>query len=483
MICLIILKNIIRNKKSSLIILLLVASITFVFFTGNSLIGRTDRELRNAYTENFTGDVLIQKTDQVSMGLFGANTPIIDSYFTIPVIPAYNAVMDIATAEPGVVGIAGQVVCSAYMEILDIQEPVLVFGIDAAAYFSLFPGIVLEEGRLLEEGEYGVMITADRAERLEKRTGNRLEIGMPILMTSGGETGFKIRELPLTGIYRYRNPGQSMNEVVLMDPQTVRVLSSIQVATSDAEAGEDALALLDLDPGDLFGDDLFAGSLESSDEGVFSVDYLENYLKEDIVTDTVAAVGGDWNFIILRLEKGISPMHFITSFNKKLTPYGVTAVGWRTAAGMSAMTLLLLSALFNSGVILVGIAGVMVVINLLLISVFRRTREIGALRAIGASDGYIRFLILGENCILACLGGLAGVLGGLFVFSLINKAGIVIPNSLIASLMGGRALIVEFVPSVAAVSLAVAVILGMAASLYPVETAVRIEPIAAIRQG
>jgi putative ABC transport system permease protein len=134
-------------------------------------------------------------------------------------------------------------------------------------------------------------------------------------------------------------------------------------------------------------------------------------------------------------------------------------------------------------VFLVSVAGVIAAINILLIAVFKRTREIGTLRAIGASDGYIRLLILGENAYIALAAGLAGVLGGLWFLAAINKMNIVIPNDLIASLLGGAVLKVEFVPGIAVLSFAVAAFLGIAASVYPVEIAVRVEPVAAVRRG
>ena len=60
---------------------------------------------------------------------------------------------------------------------------------------------------------------------------------------------------------------------------------------------------------------------------------------------------------------------------------------------------------------------------------------------------------------------------------------IVISNELIASMLGGAVLRVGFLPHVAVLSFVVALILGIAASVYPVETAVRIEPMAAVRRG
>jgi putative ABC transport system permease protein len=145
--------------------------------------------------------------------------------------------------------------------------------------------------------------------------------------------------------------------------------------------------------------------------------------------------------------------------------------------------MLLVQGFFNLGGFLVSVAGIIVVVNILLISVFRRTREIGTLRAIGASASYIRFLIMGENCSLAFFAGFAGVVSGALFLRLVNSLNIVIPNELVASLLGGSVLYVGFLPLTAFVSFIIALVLGAAASVYPVETAVRIAPIAAVQQG
>jgi putative ABC transport system permease protein len=139
--------------------------------------------------------------------------------------------------------------------------------------------------------------------------------------------------------------------------------------------------------------------------------------------------------------------------------------------------------LFNSGIFLVSIAGVIAVINILLISVFRRVREIGMLRAIGASDFFIRSLIYCENITVALIAGCAGVAAGGIFFQWINGLDLHVPNELLATILGGTVLRIEFLPDVAVVSIIIAVLLGLAATVYPVEAAVRIEPEAAVRRG
>jgi ABC-type lipoprotein release transport system permease subunit len=477
-----IIRNIIRNAKNCLVIFLLITLITSLFFIGNSIIGQTNRGLRKTYIDSLTADVVIQKHGDMSMNLFGANSPVIDDYATIPVLPAYDHIIELFSSEKSIEQYTSQVSGRAYMEfpaLSDEDEPVLLCGVEPESYFKCFPGIVIEEGRFLEPGEYGVMITGERAEKLEKEFGIRPYIGTPILLTAAGYIGFGIREVPLVGIYRYQNPGQFMNEIVIADPQTVRVLLAIQVAT--APAAEDDPEILQTDLDSIFTDP----GLDSgyTDEG-FSPEDLGDFLSSFDSSDGEAELsGGDWNFILLRLKKGISPSLFIKALNKKLSPFGVYASGWRTAAGTSAIMMLLVQNFFNLGGFLVSIAGIFVVVNILLISVFRRTREIGTLRAIGASDTYLRFLIMGENCSLAFLAGIAGVLAGTAFLHFINSLDIEIPNDLVASLLGGKILYIGFLPLTAFISFCIALFLGAAASIYPVETAVRIDPITAVREG
>jgi ABC-type lipoprotein release transport system permease subunit len=473
-------RNMSRNKKDSAIIALLIAVVTFLFFIGNSIIGRTDLSMRRMYIESLTGDVVLEKSGDVTMNLFFFITPVIDAFFIIPVLPAYDALMEEVSAEAGIEKITSQVSGKAYLDVNDMREPALLCGVDAESYFSLFPGIILKEGRFLRDGEYGAMITADRAQRIEMQTGQPPLLGMPLLFTSGGAIGFKIREVPLVGIFRYQNPGQFMNDIVIIDAQTVRVLNSIQVAGADNGSAESVSGLFNIDT-----DDLFSGAFTSDydlEETEFSADLLQDYLNVTSY-ESSAETGGDWNFILLRLKKGSSANAIISSLNKKLEPYGVSAVNWRIASGASAILTLLVQALFNSGIFIVSVVGVIAIINILLISVFRRVREIGTLRAIGASDFYIRSLIYSENMYIALASGFAGVCGGALFLQWINSLNIQISNDLLVAVLDRTALQIEFMPHIAFVSFTLAVFLVLAAGVYPVETAVRIEPETAVRRG
>ncbi|MDR1072939.1 MAG: hypothetical protein LBL45_04605, partial [Treponema sp.] len=232
-----ILRNILRNRKSNSIIILLIGSITFLFFAGNSVIGRTVQSMRDTFINGVTGDVVIEKSGDVTMNLFGANMAVVNEYFSIPVLPAYDALVEIIAADPDIVGMTSQVSGQALLDFENYRSPALLCGVEPDAYFPLFPSIELVEGRFLLNGELGAMISKEKALTIERDTGKYPGVGEKILLTSAGIVGFKIREAPIVGVYQYKNAGQFMNEIVITDVQTARTLVSIQVATSDVFLG------------------------------------------------------------------------------------------------------------------------------------------------------------------------------------------------------------------------------------------------------
>lgn len=134
------------------------------------------------------------------------------------------------------------------------------------------------------------------------------------------------------------------------------------------------------------------------------------------------------------------------------------------------------------------VAGVVVLFTMALVT-RERTREIGVLKAIGASDGDVAAQFTAESLALSALGGLVG----LILFGLAGSAlGSIILQRLGGQLlamtaMGGgnpvEALAVNFGLSLTAVGYVLAVVfgLGLLGSLYPVLRAVRNRPAESLR--
>ena len=119
--------------------------------------------------------------------------------------------------------------------------------------------------------------------------------------------------------------------------------------------------------------------------------------------------------------------------------------------------------------LLVGGIGIM---NIMLVSVTERTREIGIRKAVGAKrrDILLQFLI--EAAILSLIGGGIGILGGWLVskaISLINISGITI-HSVVS-------------PDIVILAISVSVFIGLASGIYPAMRAARLNPIDALHYG
>lgn len=124
------------------------------------------------------------------------------------------------------------------------------------------------------------------------------------------------------------------------------------------------------------------------------------------------------------------------------------------------------------GILITGIAGISLVVggigimNIMLVSVRERTREIGVRRAIGAKQSTILAQFLMEAVVLSTLGGVIGLtIGQLASYGF--------------SVLGGWDFFID--PTTVFVALGFSALVGIVFGVWPARTAARLQPVEALR--
>ena len=126
---------------------------------------------------------------------------------------------------------------------------------------------------------------------------------------------------------------------------------------------------------------------------------------------------------------------------------------------------------FNAIVGIAVLVGILGVVNTLTMSVMERTREIGVLRALGASRWRVRRTMADESLLVSLAGTLSGILAGLGI-------GVVWVLGMRSTTFPGMSM---HLPVGMLVSLAVlGVVIGVVAAILPARRAARLDPLAAL---
>src|SRR5262249_32725064 len=129
----------------------------------------------------------------------------------------------------------------------------------------------------------------------------------------------------------------------------------------------------------------------------------------------------------------------------------------------SAETMGTFLALVAAIALVVGGIGIM---NIMLVSVTERTREIGLRLAIGARESDVRMQFLLEALVLGLLGGAVGVSVGLLAAQIMTES-------------QGWPTVVD--PNAVALAVVVAALTGIVFGYYPARRASKLDPIEALR--
>ncbi len=465
-------KNIL-SRRSSAVIILFMSFAAVLLVVSNALFDSTEKGIQNSFTESFTGDFIIRPVSKAPLSLFGDETPITGELTEIETLVPYESILEFLSSNPLVSDFVPQVSGVAMLENGTARKNMSLFGVQGDIYLDMMKGANLIEGRAYTFDEKGMLVSDKVATELG------ITVGKTIQFTIADGTSFRIRAVPVTGIISYESPNSIFERFVLVNPDTVRDIMDIadSYAYDDTSFDETTINLLDES---LNFDDLFssAGDVDAIFEDSSLMDTSVS-IEEEIVP----AVNTAWNYLVCKVQDGADTKQIIKKLNKefKAREWLVEAVNWRHAAGSTALYLYWMRMIFNIGILIIMAAGFIVVNNTLVVSVLDRTREIGTMRALGASSLFVSLQCMIETVSMALVAGLIGCFIGSLVALGLTSMEIIFTNSFLIQLFGEGALVVGVSWGNVVEILFLMLCLGILGWVYPVITALKVQPIEAIQ--
>ncbi len=175
---------------------------------------------------------------------------------------------------------------------------------------------------------------------------------------------------------------------------------------------------------------------------------VHNVKELDVATDEATSV-----FRAVRKLQPVDEINFVIERSDK---FAEMFIGFLSSITGSAGAIGLIT--------LIGAAiGLM---NIMLVAVNERTKEVGLIKAIGGKSSNVRQQFLFESMIISLLGALFGIILGVMVgnlFSIVLKTGFVVPWAWVI------------------IGIVICSVVGLAAGIYPAMKAARLNPIVALR--
>lgn len=488
-------RNLQEHRAKSLIVGTIILVGTFVLVVGNSLMDSATDGIRRTFIDNFTGHVVLTGVVDARVSLFGVQSTDFLNVRT-PRLDGFESLRDAVADHPDVAAWNPQAETNVSMSLPGPDGTTLgetfaqVWGVDPVRYRATFPDAVeLIAGSFLAPDQVGLVLSEESAKELAESAERDVAPGDRLLLTATTQAGIKVREVPVTGIFRYRNAMPQIDTTSFVDITTLRTLVGMTVsAPAEVILSDEQMAGLgSVDESDLFGGGPAAGGESPFQDGLVqeipdaaAPALLDFGDREETVIDS-----GAWHFLVVKLHRPGAAARVTADLQRVIDDGDLNSqvMGWLDAAAPFSQLSNGFRTVFNVVIIVVAVVAVIIIMNTLVLSVTERISEIGTMRAIGARKGFVRRMIGAETVTLAFVFGAAGVLFGLAAMGVLGATGIRASNLFLRVLFGGEVLR----PTISAGSVAFALVMvaaiAVVSSMYPLAVALRISPRQAMGTG
>jgi len=489
-------RNIREHRSKSLIISVLLALGALILVVGMAFINASEVGVRATFSDVYTGDIFISGiSSEGPVSLFGVTSP--SGLAQTPIIPEYEKVQSILKSTPHLAKTSSLATGFAIITRNDTTTTqnspnndfnpqdrfLFLFGIDGASYWQLFNAVNLVSGEKLKPGQQGLMMSQGQVSRLSKWLGKPLSIGDTILIQGFSTIGFRLRELPIVGIFQLKDQGASPEQLAYVDIETLRVMSGMTVGANESiSLKPEQTNILATDNADaLFSEDVVVMPESSK---ALDVNAIVSELSKIDATNSLKPDEGAWQFIVGKVDSPVNVSRVINSLNKSFAKEGIAAVAgnWQKAAGPYGQSVDVVRIVFAVAILILSIVAIIIIMNTFVISVIERTSEIGTMRALGAPKNFVRKMFAVESMVLALFASTLGAAAGLVINAILRALHIEATNPFFLVLFGGKYMNPVVSPGDVMLAILIMLLVGFIAHLYPTSLALKIQPVKAMQE-
>lgn len=364
------------------------------------------------------------------------------------------------------------------------EIPTMILGVDGDRYTKSFPKFRLLEGTAPASGAAGLWLNETYIRiflRGKVKTGDSIDFTAP---TRGGF--MNMSRIKVRGIYRLEGMEGLTSFINIMDIASYRRIFGMQI---DAGAlSRTAKKTIEQNKGLLDGDADPEKMLSTTVQDQSRLATAPGAQLPAAPTAGERELAARQNrqlaeYLAVKLKNPAGRQDAIDDLNRvfRERKLGVTAWSWRETAGPMGNMILMLQVILISLAVVIFAMLIIIIMNSMVMTAIERTYEVGTMRAIGATRGFVVRLFFTEALFLGGLFGGAGALTGALVLKAIPGIGAG-ESMVVRMLFGGPVLHIPVTLSQIAGTMLLILLVAALSSAYPAWIASRFQPVEAMNE-